>query len=180
MSDRVHITDVAPRDGLQNERGFVPTPEKIRLVGLLADAGVDAVEVTSFVSPKWIPQLADAEEVFERVLELFASRDTAPAISALVPNEKGLDRATRFHTPDRPLQIGLFTAASETFCARNLNASIDETIERFQTVVPRALDQGMRIRCYISCAVACPFEGAVAPRAVRAVAEKCIALAPDA
>lgn len=180
MPERVHITDVAPRDGLQNEQGFVPTEAKVRLVSLLADAGVDAIEVTSFVSPKWIPQLADAEEVLQQVVDAFASRQRAPALSALVPNEKGLDRAAKFHSADRPLQIGVFTAASETFSARNVNASIDETLERFQAFVPRAMELGMRLRCYISTAVACPFEGAIAPQAVRAVADKCIALAPEA
>lgn len=179
MPERVRITDVAPRDGLQNEAGFVPTEEKVRLVGLLADAGVDAIEATSFVSPKWIPQLADAEEVLARVVDAFSQREGAPALAALVPNEQGLERAARFHSPARPLQIGVFTAASETFSARNVNASIDETIERFEAFVPRAFALGMRVRFYISCVIACPFEGPIAPEAVRAVADKCIPLAPE-
>jgi len=179
MGDRVRITDVSPRDGLQNEPGFAPTAEKVRLIELLAEAGVDEVEAASFVSPKWVPQLADAEDVLRGAMEAMASRERPPALSALVPNQKGFERAAGLHSAERPLKIALFTAASETFSARNVNASIDETLERFAAFLPGAFEAGMPVRCYISCAVACPYEGSIAPDAVRSVADKLLALAPD-
>jgi hydroxymethylglutaryl-CoA lyase len=182
MAELVRITDVAPRDGLQNEAGFVPTEQKLELIERLIAAGVDEVEITSFVSPKWIPQLSDAEDVASRLRGRIGgrkrdgsntSRTGDPVFSVLVPNEKGLERALALHDPEGgfPLKIALFTAASETFSRRNTNATIAETIERFRPIVPRATDAGMDIRLYISCAVACPFEGAIAPAQVRRVAD---------
>ncbi|MCB9838908.1 MAG: DUF559 domain-containing protein [Phycisphaeraceae bacterium] len=348
MPDLVRITDVAPRDGLQNERAIVPTADKVRLIDLLSRAGLDEIEATSFVSPKWIPQLADAEQVLEGVRQLSAfsksgrptdpaasgpplplgegrgeglrdaypkapkqpgstncarklrrgmtmperilwgrlradrlqglrfrrqhpigayivdfycpgarlvveldgeshrradapQRDAArdaflesqglwvlrfsnqsvvrdvdsvartiltriqrgrthkdgtplpgplpegegggadaapPILSVLVPNAKGFDRALTVHRAGLPLKIAVFTAASETFAQRNTNATIAQTIERFAEFLPRAFDEGMPVRFYISCAVACPFEGAIEPRAVHAVAEALLELAP--
>lgn len=173
MSEFVRITDVSPRDGLQNERGFVSTDDKLALIERLIEAGVDEVEVTSFVSPKWIPQLADAEELLGRLRERVRGIARRPEFSVLVPNERGLDRALALHDPKGgfPLKIALFTAASETFSRKNTNATIAETIERFRPIVPRALAAGMPIRLYISCAIACPFEGPIAPAQVRAVAD---------
>lgn len=182
---RVRITDVAARDGLQNEPGVIATAEKVRLVGLLERAGVDEVEVTSFVSPRWVPQLGDAEGVLEGL-------ETPPPLgplptpgrgggvrSVLVPNEKGFERALAFHQGGMPLKIAMFTAASETFSKKNTNASIAETIERFRPIVPRAVEAGMEMRFYVSCAVACPFEGAIAPGAVRRVVDQLLALVDD-
>ncbi|TVQ60432.1 MAG: hydroxymethylglutaryl-CoA lyase [Phycisphaerales bacterium] len=192
MADRVRITDVSPRDGLQNERGVVPTQEKARLIAMLADVGVDEIEATSFVSAKWVPQLGDAEEVLGLVREGFRAAQRPadrhpgaeggrPVISALVPNDKGFERARAFHDPGGgfPLKIAVFTAASETFSKRNTNATIDETLERFSAFLPRAFEMGMAVRMYVSCAVACPFEGPIAPREVRRVVDALRALVPD-
>ncbi len=194
MPDRVRITDVAPRDGLQNEPNQIPTASKLRLIELLAASGVDEVEITSFVSPKWVPQLADAEDLAHQVRSLaesvaqitagFPSRvraaETLPVFSVLAPNKKGFERALALHDVKYfPLKIALFTAASEMFNKKNTNANIDESIEKFATIVPRALEAGMPIRFYVSCAVECPFAGHTEPSAVRTVVDKLLNLVPD-
>jgi len=179
MAERVRLTDVAPRDGLQNEAGVIETDRKLRLIELLAESGVDEIEATSFVSPKWIPQLADASDLMRAVSERFTGERHLPTFSVLVPNDKGFERAARFHTPEFPLKIAVFTAASETFSRRNTNATIDETIERFRAFVPRALDMGMAVRMYVSCAIKCPFEGDVAPPQVRSVCDRLLDLAGE-
>ncbi len=158
MTGSVRITDVSPRDGLQSEPGVIETADKQRLVNALCATGVDEVEVTSFVSPKWIPQLADAAPLLESL------RDDAPAerpvFSVLVPNERGLDRAFELLDAGCPIdKIAVFTAVSETFSQRNTNASIDETLERFVPVLARARDRGLQARAYLSCVVACPYDG---------------------
>jgi hydroxymethylglutaryl-CoA lyase len=178
MSQYVRLTDVSPRDGLQNERGIVPTEEKVELIRLLAAAGVDEIEATSFVSPRWIPQLADAEEVLGELKSSPLHRPP-PALSVLVPNRKGYERALGIHEPDFPLKIAVFTAASETFSKKNTNATVEETIERFREFVPEAIEHGMLVRCYISCAIGCPYEGDIDPRRVRTVADSLRGLAPD-
>lgn len=181
MSDYVRITDVAPRDGLQNEPGVIPTAEKVRLVELLCATGVDEVEVTSFVSPKWVPQLGDAEAVCEALWVGGVGNDRARRVefSALVPNEKGFEAFERVNArPQSPGtlldKVSVFTAASETFSRKNTNASIDESIERHRVVRERMLQ--MRhvpgLRAYISCAIACPFEGPIEPQRVADVAEQ--------
>lgn len=176
VRERIRITDVAPRDGLQNEAGIIATSDKVRLVELLSLSGVDEVEITSFVSPKRVPQLGDAVEVVEgvRALVLGAS---SPVRSVLVPNEEGFERALAFHNAGMPLKIALFTAASETFSKKNTNATIAETIERFRPIVPRALAAGMDVRMYVSCAIACPFEGPIKPSAVHDVVDQLMELA---
>ncbi len=191
VSERVRITDVSPRDGLQNESGAIPTADKVRLIELLASSGVDEVEVTSFVSPRWVPQLADSADVASAVRDFAEgvrsvqgtlSRDASgggdplPVFSVLVPNEKGFDRALGFHEEGLPLKIALFTAASETFSRKNTNASIAETLERFAPIVPRAREAGMEIRGYVSCVIACPFEGAIDPGAVADVSRSLLEL----
>lgn len=186
MADRVRITDVSPRDGLQNERGVVTTADKARLVAALARAGVDEVEVSSFVSPRWIPQLGDAAEVFAQVDALLKgpagpSPSRVPLFSALVPNEKGFEAALAVNErAGRALlgKVSVFTAASETFARKNTNATIAETVERFAAFVPRAFAMGFRVRMYVSCAVACPFEGLIAPARVRAVVDQLRAIVP--
>ncbi len=178
MSQHVRLTDVSPRDGLQNERGIVPTAEKVELIRLLAEAGVDEIEATSFVSPKWVPQLADAEEVLGE-LKRSPLRKPSPAISVLVPNRKGFERALSLHDADFPLKIAVFTAASETFSLKNTNASIGETIDRFREFVPEAIDRGMLVRCYVSCAIGCPYEGQIEPKRVRETADRLRELAAD-
>jgi hydroxymethylglutaryl-CoA lyase len=196
MGDRVRITDVSPRDGLQNEPGVIDTAEKIHLVEMLASTGVDEVEITSFVNPSWVPQLADAADVAEGVRTFVegvrmvtgvipreGARDEArgglPVFSVLVPNERGFDAALEVHERGLDLKAAMFTAASETFSRRNTNASIDETLERFRPIVPRAIEAGMPMRFYVSCAVACPYEGPVSPAQVAAVSAELLDLVPD-
>lgn len=170
MSDRARITDVSPRDGLQNEPGIVPTEQKARLIGLLAAAGVDEIEITSFVSPKAVPQLGDALQLCEMLAEF---KPSGVVFSSLVPNEQGMAAAlTANELAGLPLidKVAVFTAASETFASKNINASIDEATEMFRPVVRSAFAAGLRIRGYISCAFACPFEGPIAPEKVGEVA----------
>jgi len=163
----VRITEVGPRDGLQNEARTVPVETKVAFIDALGDAGVDEIEVTSFVSPKWVPQLADAGDVLSRI-----TRRPGVVYSALVPNMKGMERALE-STIDK---IAVFTAASETFSQRNTNATIAETIDRFRTVVDAARAASLPVRGYVSCVVECPYEGVIAPRAVRDVVQQLVDL----
>jgi len=172
--ERVRITDVSPRDGLQNEPlgpgGPIPASEKARLVELLCLTGVDEIEVTSFVSAKWIPQLGDAAEVFGALGHLAAR----PVFSALVPNEQGLGAALEVNrVAGKRLvdKVSVFTAASETFARKNINASIAESIKRFVPVIAGAKRERLLTRGYISCAIACPFEGRIASDKVAQVAQ---------
>jgi hydroxymethylglutaryl-CoA lyase len=162
--ERVRIVEVGPRDGLQNEARPVPTEVKIAFVDALSTAGFDEIEVSSFVSPKWIPQLADAEAVFAGI-----RRAPGVAYMALVPNLEGLERA---HAA-RVDKVAVFAAASETFSRKNTNASIAQTLERFRPVVARA---GVPVRGYISTAFHCPFEGPIAPERVLTVARALLKL----
>jgi len=178
MADTKHIriTDVSPRDGLQNEKEPIPCAEKAKLVHLLSHCSVDEVEVSSFVSPKWVPQLGDAAEVFAAVAD---EKPEGLAYSALVPNAKGLEQAIAVNeTAGRRVidKVSVFTAASETFSKKNTNASIDETIERFAALVGDAREDGFALRGYISCVVECPFEGTIEPDAVAKVAQKLLDL----
>lgn len=183
MGERVRIIDVAPRDGLQNESGFVPTAEKARLVNACALSGVDEVEATSFVSPKWIPQLGDAAELCNLIA---GSKPEGVVYSALVPNEKGMarllevnDASCRAHGRRVIDKVSVFTAASETFSRKNTNASIAETIERFQPVRRLAREQELSFLVYVSCVIACPYEGATSPEHVQAVLRLLDVLEPD-
>lgn len=180
MSGMVRITDVAPRDGLQNEPGVIPTAEKLRLVEAVARSGVDEVELTSFVSPKWVPQLGDAAQVIAGTARMMARiPETPPAFSVLVPNQKGMEglleaerAASRAAGVDRVVsKIAVFTAASETFSHKNTNASIAETLKRFEPVIATAKREGLAVRGYISCVIECPFEGRIAPEKVAHVAQ---------
>ncbi len=164
------ITEVAPRDGLQNESRIVPVDVKVAFVNALSRTGVQEVEVSSFVSPRWVPQLADAEEVFARI-----ERVPGVVYSALVPNLKGLERALRAGVG----KIAVFTAASETFNRKNTNVSIAESIARFRDVVARARETGIPVRGYISTAFYCPFEGKIPPRQVLPVVEQLLDLGVD-
>ena len=158
---RVQIVDVGPRDGLQNEKGAVPADVKVALIERLADAGVRAIEATSFVSPKWVPQMADAADVMARI-----ERRPGIVYSVLVPNMKGFEGALAAKADE----VVVFGAASEAFSQKNINCSIAESIERFRPVVAAALAAGMRVRGAISCAVGCPYQGEVKPEAVGYVA----------
>lgn len=162
----VELCEVGPRDGLQNEKRFVATADKLRYIDLLAHAGFREIEATSFVSPKWVPQLADAEQVLPAAI----TAHPGTLFSALVPNEKGLERALACGAR----KVSVFTAASEGFARRNINATVAESIERFRPVVAGAHAAGATVRGYVSCVVACPYDGAIAPDAVR---ETCVRLA---
>jgi len=179
MPERVRITDVAPRDGLQNEPGFVPTASKAELVRALSGAGVREVEVTSFVRPEWVPQLGDAAALCDL---LAGHKPEGVRYSALVPNEKGLEGvlAANERAGMKLIdKVSVFTAASETFSRKNTNGSIAETIERFRPVVAGAQRNGLAVRGYVSCVVACPFEGPIEPFAVAAVATRLADLGVD-
>jgi hydroxymethylglutaryl-CoA lyase len=149
---RVRIVEVGPRDGLQNEAAIIATADKIELVDRLSATGLQAIEATSFVSPKWVPQLADAADVFTGI----ARRDGV-AYPVLVPNLQGYVRARAVGATE----VALFTAASEAFNRRNTNAGIDESLERFRPVLAQATEDGVRVRCYVSTALGCPYQGEV-------------------
>ena len=162
LPKRVRIVDVGPRDGLQNEQAIVPTDVKVALIERLADAGITNVESTSFVSPKWVPQMADAAEVMARI-----RRKAGVVYSVLVPNMKGFEGALAA----RAGEAVVFGAASEAFSQKNINCSIAESIERFRPVVVAARAAGMHVRGAISCALGCPYQGEVRPEAVGYVAQ---------
>jgi hydroxymethylglutaryl-CoA lyase len=161
LPSRVRIVDVGPRDGLQNEKQIIPADVKVELVDRLTDAGFSAIEATSFVSPKWVPQMADAAEVMARI-----RRKPGVVYSVLVPNMKGFEGALAA----RADEVVVFGAASEAFSQKNINCSIAESIERFAPVAEAARKHGMRVRGAISCAVGCPYQGEVQPAAVARVA----------
>lgn len=174
MAERVRITDVAPRDGLQNEAAVIPPAAKVRLVESLAASGVDEVEVSSFVSPRWVPQLGDAAEVFSALAQQGLPQAGGPLFSALVPNEKGMETVLGINRRAGRKVVGkvaVFAAASEAFSRRNINASITESIRRFEPVVAAARREGLLVRAYISCIIECPFEGRIAPSKVAQVAQ---------
>jgi len=161
LPSKVKLVDVGPRDGLQNEKSPVPAAVKIELVHRLQDAGLTEIEVTSFVSPKWVPQMADAAEVMAGM-----QRKPGVRYSVLTPNMKGFESALT----TKPDEIVVFAAASEAFSQRNINCSIADSIERFAPVVAAAKAAGIYTRGAISCAVGCPYEGDVAPSQVELVA----------
>ena len=163
----VTIIEVGPRDGLQNESAFVSSKHKIELINALSHTGLEHIEVTSFVSTKAIPQLADHDEVFRTI-------DKIPNIhySALVPNERGMQKALEIGVKE----IAIFTAASESFNQRNINCSITESIARFKPVMSLAKAENIKVRGYISCVLGCPYEGSISPEQVTNVAQKLIDL----
>jgi hydroxymethylglutaryl-CoA lyase len=161
MATHVKIVEVGPRDGLQNEHALVPTADKIEFVNRLSAAHLPVIEVSAFVSPKWVPRMADAAEVFAGIRR-------APGIryTALVPNLAGLDRAIAAGVTE----IAVFAASTETFSRKNINQSIDESLATYAQVCERARASGLRVRGYLSTAFGCPFEGPVAPDRVAEVA----------
>lgn len=161
MGDRVEIFEVGPRDGLQNEKRLIPAAEKIALVDALSACGFRRIEVTSFVSPKWVPQMADAAEVMVGIKRVPGVR-----YAALAPNLKGLNAAVAAGADE----VAIFGAASEGFSRANINATIDESLERFRPVAEAARGRGMPVRGYVSCVTDCPYDGPVAPGAVARVA----------
>jgi hydroxymethylglutaryl-CoA lyase len=154
---KVKLVDVGPRDGLQNEKQPVPAQVKIQLVHMLQDAGLKEIEVTSFVSPKWVPQMADNAQVMAGI-----TRQPGVRYSVLTPNMQGFEAAL----PSKPDEIVVFAAASEAFSQRNINCSIAQSIERFAPVVAAARAAGIYVRGAMSCTVGCPYEGEVAPERV--------------
>lgn len=158
LPKKVKIVEVGPRDGLQNEKQIVPAAVKIELIERLADAGLSAIEVTSFVSPKWVPQMGDNDEVLRAVL---ANPRRKPGIAypVLTPNLKGFDSAVEAGATE----VAIFGAASEAFSQKNINCSIAESLKRFAAVVDAASALEIKVRGYVSCVVACPYEGAVDP-----------------
>jgi hydroxymethylglutaryl-CoA lyase len=172
MADRISAGDVTvyevgPRDGLQNEPGFVPTETKIALVDLLSDAGLTRIEATSFVSPKWVPQMADAAEVMAGIRRAPATR-----YAVLTPNLKGFE-AARAAGAD---EVAIFASASEGFSRKNINATIAESLARFAPVAEAARAASLPLRGYVSCAIECPYDGPVAPAAVASVTEALLAM----
>ena len=161
LPTRVKLLEVGPRDGLQNEKSPVPAAVKVELVQRLQNAGFKEIEVTSFVSPKWVPQMADNAEVMAGI-----TRQNGVRYSVLTPNLQGYEAAAL----SRPDEIVVFGAASEAFSQKNINCSIAQSIERFAPVVQAALAQGIAVRGAISCAVGCPYEGEIAPERVALVA----------
>ncbi|HKJ18249.1 MAG TPA: hydroxymethylglutaryl-CoA lyase [Xanthomonadales bacterium] len=159
-ADMVTMVEVGPRDGLQNEKQNVATAIKVELIQRLSACGLPVVEATSFVSPKWVPQLADAAEVLEQI-----DLEGATRHPVLVPNEKGLERAIQAGARE----IAVFAAASESFSQKNTNCSIAESLERIRPVVEKALANNMSVRGYVSCVLGCPYEGEIEPEAVMLV-----------
>lgn len=163
---KVTITEVGPRDGLQNEKGEVPTAGKVELIEGLVAAGATRIEATSFVSPKWVPQMADAAEVYTRI-----KKKEGVKYIALTPNIKGMEAALE----NKVNAIAVFTAASETFTKKNINATIDESINNFRQVIQLARENQIWVRGYVSTCFGCPYEGEVKPQAVLQVAQRLLA-----
>ena len=161
VPDFVRIVEVGPRDGLQNEPGEVPTAVKVELIERLADAGLSSVEATAFVSPKWVPQMADHTEVLGRV-----RRKPGVSYPVLTPNLKGFEAALAAGATE----VAIFGAASEAFSRKNINCSIAESLERFRPVAEAATKANVKVRGYVSCVLGCPYEGEVAPQRVAEVA----------
>jgi hydroxymethylglutaryl-CoA lyase len=161
VPDFVRIVEVGPRDGLQNEPGEVPTAVKVELIEQLADAGLRSVEATAFVSPKWVPQMADHAEVLARI-----RRSPGVSYPVLTPNLKGFEAALAAGARE----VAIFGAASEAFSRKNINCSIAESLERFRPVADAALKNKILVRGYVSCVLGCPYEGEIAPGRVAEVA----------
>ncbi|WP_313596774.1 hydroxymethylglutaryl-CoA lyase [Psychrobacter sanguinis] len=167
--DKVSIIEVSPRDGLQNEKQTVPTDVKFELIEGLIDAGIKKLEATSFVSPKWVPQMGDNSELMQRI-NRDNNRHKDVCYSVLTPNMRGFENALAF-APD---EVVIFGSASETFSQKNINCSIDESIERFAPVAEAAKAAGIKVRGVISCTVGCPYEGEIAPSQVAYVTKRLV------
>ncbi|XP_077394100.1 hydroxymethylglutaryl-CoA lyase, mitochondrial isoform X1 [Festucalex cinctus] len=163
LPQRVKIVEVGPRDGLQNEKTIVPTETKIHLIDMLSESGLSVVEATSFVSPKWVPQMADQVEVIKGIHK-------KPGVSypVLTPNLKGFQAAVKAGASE----VAIFGAASELFSKKNINCSVDESLRRFDEVVKAAKEAGVPVRGYVSCVLGCPYEGKVPPEKVAQVAKR--------
>ena len=167
--DKVSIIEVSPRDGLQNEKQTVPTDVKFELIEGLIDAGIKKLEATSFVSPKWVPQMGDNSELMQRI-NRDNNRHKDVCYSVLTPNMRGFENSLAF-APD---EVDIFGSARETFSQKNINCSIDESIERFAPVAEAAKAAGIKVRGVISCTVGCPYEGEIAPSQVAYVTKRLV------
>lgn len=167
LPTRVHIVEVGPRDGLQNEKVSVVTDTKLALIDRLGAAGLSRIEATAFVSPKWVPQMADADAVLAGL-----QRRAGVVYPVLTPNLQGFERAVAAGATE----VAVFAAASEAFSQKNINCSIAESLARFEPVLARAQTVGIRVRGYVSCVLGCPYQGAVAPTAVAEVAARLYAM----
>ncbi|MBL4802162.1 MAG: hydroxymethylglutaryl-CoA lyase [Emcibacter sp.] len=163
----VRLYEVGPRDGLQNEQKLVPTEVKVTLIEKLAAAGLTKIEATSFVSPKWVPQMADSAQVMTDLL-----RQDGVDYPVLTPNLKGFEGASAVGATE----VAIFAAASESFSQKNINCSIEESLERFQPIMAKAAEQEIAVRGYVSCVVGCPYEGRVDPGVVADVSAKMMAM----
>lgn len=166
----VYLTEVGPRDGLQNEATFVPTATKIELINQLSQTGLKSIEATSFVSSKSIPQLADGVEVYQKI-----SKNPNVIYSALVPNDLGMEHALEANVQ----KICVFTSASESFTQKNIHCSIDESLKRFETVLATAKKHNIPVRGYVSCVLGCPYEGIINPEKVAEIAAQLMQLGCD-
>lgn len=166
-NDKVTIYEVGPRDGLQNEKEIIASHEKVLLIDCLSKSGLTKIEATSFVSPKWVPQMADAAKVMNTI-----KRNPQVDYAALTPNMKGLDAALEAKADE----VAIFASASEGFSQKNINCSIEESIQRFKPVANAALAGGLKLRGYVSCIVECPYDGAIEPSAVKEVVNRLLDL----
>lgn len=167
LPTQVRIVEVGPRDGLQNEKHIIPTATKIQLINNLVDAGLTYIEAGSFVNPKWVPQMADSDEVFAGI-----ARKPGVTYAALTPNLQGYERAIKANANE----VAIFAAASEAFSQKNINCSISESIKRFETLINAAKAQQIPVRGYISCIAGCPYSGAVDVQTVAAIAKELLAM----
>ncbi|KHT51853.1 hydroxymethylglutaryl-CoA lyase [Vibrio sinaloensis] len=166
LPKRVKIVEVGPRDGLQNEAS-IPTHAKVALINQLSSSGLTHIEVGSFVSPKWVPQMADSDEVFKQI-----TRNPDVIYAALTPNITGFDAAMRAQAD----QVAVFASCSESFSQKNINCSIQESLDRFKPVIEKASQQGVAVRGYLSCIIDCPYEGKIQPEQVADVAQQLISM----
>ncbi len=167
LPTKVKMVEVGPRDGLQNEPGQISTQVKVELINRLAKSGLKAIEAASFVSPKWVPQMADSAEVMQQI-----ARKPGVSYSALTPNFKGFENALASQVSE----VAIFAAASEQFSQKNINCSIAESIERFAPIMHAAKQQGVPVRGYISCVIGCPYQGKVEPDIVAEVAKELVSI----
>jgi len=167
LPDKVRIVEVGPRDGLQNEKTPLAVEEKVELINRLSSTGLNYIESGSFVSPKWVPQMASSGEVFEGI-----ERKAGITYAALTPNMKGFEDAIASNVSE----VAIFGAASEAFSQKNINCSIDESLARFAPIMDAAKSAGIKVRGYVSCVVGCPYDGDIAPEKVAEVAEKLFAM----
>lgn len=163
LPTHVKIVEVGPRDGLQNEKTLISAEDKLTLINMLSDSGLNYIESGSFVSPKWVPQMATSTEIFERV-----NKAAGVTYAALTPNMKGFEAAMSAGVDE----VAIFGAASESFSQKNINCSIDESLDRFSPIMEAAKQQNIKVRGYVSCVVGCPYEGDITPEKVALVAKK--------